>query len=95
MRTFYHPTALVLATLYTVVAPNVSLVLSSGLTSTGNIIVKTLTPSLVEYIENQVDTKQLQGVAVAVVHSNDSIEYGAWGLRTEDGDEMTTDVNSI
>lgn len=65
----------------------------SGVTTTGNSTIQTLTPDLVEYIQNQIDTKVLPGVAVAVVHDDGSLEYGSWGVRTEDGVNMTTDVS--
>lgn len=68
---------------------------SSGVTTTGNSTIQTLTPELVEWIQGQVDTKVLPGVAVAVVHDDGSLEYGNWGVRTEDGVNMTSDVSVL
>lgn len=32
------------------------------------------------------------GLALGVVHATGESEYGAWGIRSEEGEEMTTDV---
>ena len=73
----------------------VTSVTSSAIAGTGNGTGQALSPSLVEYIQSQVDSKQLPGVAIAVLHPDDSVEYGAWGIRTEEGANMTTDVSDI
>lgn len=70
-----------------------TLAASSGVTTTGNGTIQTLTPALVEWIQDQVNTNVLPGVAVAVVHDDGSLEYGSWGVRTEDGVNMTSDVS--
>ncbi|KAI0063208.1 beta-lactamase/transpeptidase-like protein [Artomyces pyxidatus] len=51
-----------------------------------------LTPSLVEFIDGVVKTQQVEGLTLAVIRADGESEYGAWGRKTEDDDEMTTDT---
>lgn len=59
--------------------------------TTGNSII---TPELSEYIETLRSEWNIPGITLGVVHSGGKVELGAWGRKSEDGDEMTTDVRS-
>lgn len=96
LLTWFSTGHVTLSTLYALLFYGITTTLAaspSGVTTIGNGNVQTLTPALVEYIQNQIDTRVLPGVAVAVVHGDGSLEYGSWGVRTEDGVNMTTNVN--
>lgn len=56
---------------------------------------KILTPSLEEYIRAVKRAMNIPGLSVAVVHAEDETEFGAWGIRSEDGDPMTSDVRLL
>lgn len=45
------------------------------------------------YVEHLLDKEEIKGVSLAVVKPGGDTEYGAWGIRTEDGEKMTSDVS--
>ena len=51
-----------------------------------------LTPDFVEFVQETVDTEKIQGLTVAIVHKTGPAELGAWGIKYENGTNMTTDV---
>jgi hypothetical protein len=51
-----------------------------------------LTPDFVEFVQEIVDADQIQGLTMAVVYKNGPAELGAWGIKSENGTNMTTDV---
>jgi len=51
-----------------------------------------ITPTVVQFIQNTMKTNHVPGLAISVVHTNSPSEFGAWGNKTEDGEQMTTDV---
>ena len=51
-----------------------------------------LTPDVVQLVQKAVDVGKIPGLAVAIVHTNKTTEYGTWGIKSEDGAKMTTDV---
>lgn len=52
-----------------------------------------LTPEVSKYISDLQKISNITGLTVGVVSLHDNItEFGAWGVRTEDGDPMTADV---
>jgi hypothetical protein len=53
-----------------------------------------LTPDFVEAVQQVVDADGIPGLTLAVVYKNGPSELGAWGLKDEDGTNMTTDVRS-
>lgn len=56
---------------------------------------KAITPELSNFIEGLVKDATVPGLALGVVHADGESEYGAWGIRTEEGDDMTTDVRPL
>ena len=54
-----------------------------------------LTPDFVQAVQQTVDTDGIPGLALAIVYKNGSSELGAWGIKDEDGTNMTTDVRYI
>ena len=54
-----------------------------------------LTPDFVQAIQQTVDADGIPGLALAIVYKNGSSELGAWGIKDEDGTNMTTDVRYI
>jgi len=54
-----------------------------------------LTPDFVDAVQQVVDSKKIPGLTLAVVYKNGSSELGAWGIKSEDGIKMTTDVRNI
>jgi hypothetical protein len=53
---------------------------------------KILTPDLVEFVQDIVDADNVPGLTMAIVHKTGPAELGAWGIKSEDGTKMTTDV---
>ena len=54
-----------------------------------------LTPDIVAAVQQVVDFNKIPGLTLAVVYKNGSSERGAWGIKSEDGTKMTTDVRDI
>ncbi|KAI0042675.1 beta-lactamase/transpeptidase-like protein [Auriscalpium vulgare] len=50
------------------------------------------TPGLVKAIQRVLDAHDVPGLSVGVVRSDGVAEYGGWGVRSEDGDGMTSDT---
>jgi len=53
-----------------------------------------LTPDFVQAVQNIIDAEKIPGLTMAVVRENGPTEFGAWGIKSEDGAKMTTDVGS-
>ena len=53
-----------------------------------------LTPDFVEAVQQAVDADGIPGLTLAIVYKNGPPELGAWGVKDEDGTNMTTDVRS-
>jgi hypothetical protein len=51
-----------------------------------------LTPDLVQFVQNIVETDGIPGLTLAIVHKTGPAEFGAWGIKSENGTKMTTDV---
>jgi hypothetical protein len=51
-----------------------------------------LTPDLVDFVQEIVNANEIQGLTLAIVHKTGPPELGAWGIKSEDGANMTTDV---
>ena len=50
------------------------------------------TAEFTEVIQDVVHAYQIPGLSLAVVHKNGPPEVGSWGVKSEDGTRMTTDV---
>jgi hypothetical protein len=53
-----------------------------------------LTPDFVQAVQQIVDADLIPGLTLAVVYKNEPPELGAWGIKDEDGTNMTTNVRS-
>jgi CubicO group peptidase (beta-lactamase class C family) len=51
-----------------------------------------LTPDVVKIVQQIVDTDKIPGMALAIVTRTGHVEHGAWGIKSENGTKMTTDV---
>jgi hypothetical protein len=51
-----------------------------------------LTPDIVEFVQGIVDTYEIKGLTMAIVYKTGRAEVGAWGIKSENGTKMTTDV---
>jgi len=51
-----------------------------------------LTPDFVESVQEIVDSEGIPGLTVAIVNKTGPAEFGAWGIKSENGTKMTTDV---
>ncbi|EKM60484.1 uncharacterized protein PHACADRAFT_167829 [Phanerochaete carnosa HHB-10118-sp] len=51
-----------------------------------------ITSELSEFVEKIMKDGNVPGLTLGVVHSNGTVELGAFGRKTEDGDEMTVDT---
>lgn len=85
------------AVVYAQQEPYPQVPLSHGLTEivtpvASNDFKRAITPELSEYVEGLLKDAGVPGLALGVVHANGESEYGAWGIRSEEGEEMTTDV---
>ena len=54
---------------------------------------KVLTDEFSSYVEHLMGLWKIRGTAIAIITPNFGTEYGAWGDRSIDGKEMTTDVS--
>jgi hypothetical protein len=54
-----------------------------------------LTPNFVDAVQQVVEKYEIPGLTMAVIYKNGSSELGAWGIKSEDGTNMTTDVRNI
>jgi len=54
-----------------------------------------LTPDFVQTVQQIVDAAGIPGLTLAVVNRNGPPEFGAWGIKSEDGTNMTTDVRLV
>ncbi len=54
-----------------------------------------LTPDLVQLVQKIVNADGTPGLTLAIVHKNRPAEFGAWGIKSENGTNMTTDVCSL
>jgi hypothetical protein len=52
-----------------------------------------LTPKFVETVQGIVDAGEIPGLTLAFVSLTGPAELGAWGIRSENGTNMTTDVH--
>jgi hypothetical protein len=51
-----------------------------------------LTPDFIETVQEIVDAGGVQGLTLAIVNKTGPAELGAWGIKSENGTNMTTDV---
>ena len=51
-----------------------------------------LTPDFVETVQEIVDEGGVPGLTLAIVNKTGPPELGAWGIKSENGTNMTTDV---
>ena len=51
-----------------------------------------LTPDFVNTVQRVVDAAKIPGLTLAIVYKDQPAEFGAWGIKSEDGTKMTTDV---
>lgn len=54
---------------------------------------KIITPELSNYVEQTLKTYDVPGMSLAVVRKDGTVELGAWGHKTENGDPATPDVS--
>jgi hypothetical protein len=50
------------------------------------------TPDFVESVQKIVDAEGIPGLTLAIVNKTGPAELGAWGIKSENGTKMTTDV---
>ena len=53
---------------------------------------KVFTPNFVESVQKIVDAEGIPGLTLAIVNKTGPAELGAWGIKSENGTKMTTDV---
>lgn len=52
-----------------------------------------LTPDIVQFVQDIVEADGVPGLTLAVVHKTGPAEFGSWGIKSENGTNMTTDVS--
>ena len=62
---------------------------SLPVTNTGKVI----DAEVSRFIQDTMEASKIKGASLAFVRANGEVELGAWGIRSEDGDPMTTDVS--
>lgn len=58
-------------------------------------IPKAITPEFSKFVEHLLKEGGVPGLALGVVHATGETEYGAWGVRSEEGEMMSTDVRYL
>ena len=51
-----------------------------------------LTPDITDFVQNTVDSGRIPGLTLAFISKTGQAEFGAWGIKSENGSKMTTDV---
>jgi hypothetical protein len=51
-----------------------------------------LTPDVVKAVQEIADAQGVPGLTLAVINRTGLAEFGAWGIKSENGTNMTTDV---
>jgi hypothetical protein len=51
-----------------------------------------LTPDVIGIVQKIADANKIPGLTVAIVDKSGHVEFGAWGIKSENGTNMTTDV---
>ena len=51
-----------------------------------------ITPQLSHFVEKLRAEANIPGLTLGLVHADGQAEYGAWGIKDEDGTEMTPEV---
>ncbi len=51
-----------------------------------------ITPDFVKSVQEIVDSGGVPGLTLAIVSKTGPAEFGAWGIKSENGTKMTTDV---
>jgi len=51
-----------------------------------------LTSDFVESVQEIVNAEGIPGLTLAIVNKTGPTEFGAWGIKSENGTKMTTDV---
>lgn len=54
---------------------------------------RAITEEISELAAKLVKETQLPGISIGVVHSDNNVELKSWGISSEDGFNMTTDVS--
>jgi hypothetical protein len=52
-----------------------------------------LTPDVVQLVQHIVEADGVPGLTLAIVHKTRPAEFGAWGIKSENGTNMTTDAS--
>ena len=52
-----------------------------------------LTPDVIQSVQKIVEADGIPGLTLAIVHKTRPAEFGAWGIKSENGTNMTTDVS--
>ena len=52
-----------------------------------------LTPDVIQFVQEIVEADGIPGLTLAVVHKTGPAEFGAWGIKSENGTKMSTDVS--
>jgi hypothetical protein len=52
-----------------------------------------LTPDVIQSVQKIVEADGIPGLTLAIVHKTRPAEFGAWGIKSENGTKMTTDVS--
>lgn len=53
---------------------------------------RAITPAISDLGDRLLKEGKIPGLSIGVVHSNGTVELKSWGVKTEDGDAMTSDV---
>lgn len=59
-----------------------------------NVAKRAITPEVEKLVGKLLTEADIPGLSLGVVHG-DKVELGAWGVKTEDGANMTADVSGI
>ena len=52
-----------------------------------------LTPDVIQLVQNIVEADGIPGLTLGIVHKAKPAEFGAWGIKSENGTKMSTDVS--
>lgn len=64
----------------------------NALRSTEKDVDKVLNHEFSDYVERMTEKWEVKGTTIAVVRPDGEVEFGAYGIKTEDGEKITPEV---
>jgi hypothetical protein len=54
-----------------------------------------ITPKLSDFIQDVLTAANVPGISIGIVGPDGHTEFGAWGIKTDEGENLTPDVSNL